>query len=121
MTNNKAQCAREPQETIEEFRKELLRIYYDTGFWEMVGSADEMQEMASGLIEGLDVATQLFNTHPNKPKALANIWSFLVSGYQWLATVQAGKIEAMEDIIGLMLEKHRHMEGVQRIKDSFSD
>jgi hypothetical protein len=111
MRNKKAHTAHEIKETIEDLRKELLRIYYDTGFWEMVGSLDEMQEMSAGLIEGLDVATKLFNKHPNKPKAHAEIRSFLVSGYRWVATVQAGKITAMEDIISLMLEKSQHIEG----------
>jgi hypothetical protein len=106
MRNKKAQCAHEIKETIEDLRKNLLRIYYDTGFWEMVGSLDEMQKMARGLIEGLDVATKLFNKHPNKPKARAEIRSFLVSGYRWVTTVHTAKIETMEDIMGKLLESH---------------
>ena len=102
MKNNRAYTAHETNETIQELHTELLNIHGDTGFWEMVGTTDAMQEMCVGLMEGLDVATRLLGTSTS-PKALAEVWSYLLSAYQWITVVRSAKIDVMEDIIGKLL------------------
>jgi hypothetical protein len=110
MTNKKAQCAQlDRNNLIEELRAVLEDIRDDVDFRHFAGVSSESAKIASWSIENLD-----------GEEAEEDQLSLSVI-CQWVIMAQTWKIEVMTDVIRLMLEKQRHTEGVQRIKDSFSD